>query len=117
MKIKKLLALVLAGAMTATLLVGCGGKDTTEPAADTAATTDDTAATDTAAADDTAATDTAATDDAAASGEKVKISIYRASFNVGSPDGAQVQKIQDAINEYIADKINVEVAITDIPSG
>lgn len=117
MKIKKLLALVLAGAMTATLLVGCGGKDATEPAADTATTTDDTAATnDTTAADDTAADSTAATD-AAASGEKVKINIYRASFNVGSPDSAQVQKIQDAINEYIADKINVEVAITDIPSG
>ncbi len=117
MKIKKLLALVLAGAMTATLLVGCGGSSdtTTEPAADTT-TTDDTAATDDAATDD-AATDDAATDDAAASGDAVTINVTRATFNLATPDSAQVQKVQDAVNEYIKDKINVQIVLTDIGSG
>ena len=59
---KKVLASLLCVAMAATMVVGCGSKDTAAPADDT--TTDD-AATDDAATDD-AATDDAATDDAAA---------------------------------------------------
>jgi len=46
----------------------------------------------------------------------VTINVYRASFNV-VPDSAQVAKVQDAINEYIADKINVQINLTDIASG
>ncbi len=47
-----------------------------------------------------------------------KISLYRACFNLeGGPDEAQVKKVQDAINAYIKDKINVSVEIHDIPSG
>ncbi len=71
MKLKKLLALGLAAAMTLSL-VACGGKDADSSATDDTAATDtaadDTAATDTA-ADDTAATDTTAADDTAADAE------------------------------------------------
>ncbi len=115
---KKLLSALLVATMTVGLLAGCGGGNneaaTTEPTE--AATTETTETTDKTEPAADAAADTS-TDAAAASGDKVQISIYRASFNVGSPDSAQVQKIQDAINAYIADKINVEVKITDIPSG
>lgn len=108
MKIKKVLSVALATAMVATMLTGCGGGNNTTPAA-----SDNQAA---APADNTAD----ASNDAAApasSGDKVHINVYRASFNVANPDGAQVAKIQDAINEYIADKINVEISLTDISSG
>lgn len=115
MKIKKVLSVVLATAMVATMLTGCGGgNDTTTPAA-----TDDQAA---APAEQEAEPAADAEQEAepaadAASGDKVHINVYRASFNVANPDGAQVAKIQDAINEYIADKINVEISLTDISSG
>lgn len=49
--------------------------------------------------------------------EPVTIKITRACFNLGSPDSEQVQKVEDAINEYIADKINVQIELTDIGSG
>ena len=48
---------------------------------------------------------------------KTKISIYRASWMLANPDSVQVQKVQDAINAYIGDKINVEVELHDIASG
>ena len=47
----------------------------------------------------------------------VTINLTRATFNLATPDSAQVQKVQDAINEYIADKINVQINLTDIGSG
>ena len=49
--------------------------------------------------------------------EPVEISLYRCSFNVANPDNAQVKKVEDAINAYIADKINVKIKLTDIGSG
>lgn len=110
---KKLLSALLVAAMAMSTLAGCGGSSTEAPAADTEAA-------EAPAADDAAeATDDAAdaADTTEASGDKVQISIYRACFNIGQPDSAQVQKVADAINAYIADKINVEVTITDIPSG
>ena len=109
MKIKKLLALVLAGAMTATLLVGCGGKtETAEPAAETATETK---------AEEPAAETKAEEPAAEASGDVVTINVQRNTFNLATPDSAQVQKVQDAINEYIKDKINVQIVLTDIGSG
>ncbi len=51
------------------------------------------------------------------SGDKVEINVTRATFNLATPDSAQVQKVEDAINEYIADKINVKINLTDIGSG
>lgn len=91
MKNKKALALALAGAMTATMLAGCGGSDNN--AASGAASA------------------------GGASGDVVTIDITRNSFNVANPDSAQVKKVQDAINEYIKDKINVQITLTDIGSG
>ncbi|MBQ8137201.1 MAG: extracellular solute-binding protein, partial [Clostridia bacterium] len=49
--------------------------------------------------------------------EPVVLSLYRCSFNVANPDDAQVKKVEDAINAYIADKINVQIKLTDIGSG
>lgn len=107
---RKVLSVLLAAAMTAGMLAGCGSS--TSSTTDTATT--DTAATTEAAADTTTE---AAADTTAASGDKVVINLYRATYNLANPDNAQVAKVQDAINAYIADKINVEVHITDLPSG
>lgn len=99
--IKKLLSAVLVSAMSVSLLAGCGGSAaTTEAAAPAAEATDETAA-----------------PAAEASGDAVNINITRACFNLATPDSAQVTKVQDAINEYIKDKINVQVTLTDIGSG
>lgn len=106
---KKLLSALLVAAMTVSVLAGCGGS--TEEAAAPAEDKTEAAATETTETTETAEATTEA------SGDKVQISIYRATYNLGQPDGEQVKKVQDAINEYIADKINVEVTITDIPSG
>lgn len=111
MKIKKLMALVLAGAMTATMLVGCGN--------DTGSTTADNGGS-TTATDNGGSTATADNDGGAApaaSGDAVTINVTRCTFNLANPDSAQVQKVQDAVNAYIADKINVQINLTDIGSG
>lgn len=50
--------------------------------------------------------------------DKVVINLTRDCFNLGGgTDQAQLKKVQDAINAYIADKINVEVHITEYSSG
>ena len=49
--------------------------------------------------------------------EPVVINVYRCTFNLATPDTAQVKKVEDAINAYIADKINVKINLTDIGSG
>ena len=111
MKIKKLMALVLAGAMTASMLVGCGS--------DAGSTTSDGGST-TTTDGGSASTDDGGSSDAgtsAASGDAVTINVTRCTFNLANPDSAQVQKVQDAINAYIADKINVQIVLTDIGSG
>ena len=48
--------------------------------------------------------------------QEVVIQLTRASFNLPSPDPEQVQKVEDAINAYIADKINVEIRLRDLGS-
>ena len=108
---KKLLSALLVAAMAVSTLAGCGSSTTETPPTDT---TTEAADTTTEAAD---TTDAAAADTTeAASGDVVNINIYRASYNVAQPDSAEVKAVQDAINEYIADKINVQVTINDIPS-
>ena len=102
---KKVLSVVLAAAMTMSLLAGCGSA----PA--------DTATTDTTTADAPAADAATDADAPAASGEKVHINVCRATFNLANPDSEQVKKVEDAINAYIGDKINVEISLTDIGSG
>lgn len=46
--------------------------------------------------------------------EKVVINVWRKLFNLASSDQAQVKKVEDAINAYIADKINVEIRLTEM---
>lgn len=107
--IKKLLSAVLVAAMAVSMLAGCG--NTTAPATET--TTSEAAP-----ADDAAATDAAATDAAApATGEPVTINLMRACYNIAIADADQLQKVEDAINAYIKDKINVQVNITEVNSG
>ncbi len=48
--------------------------------------------------------------------DRVVIHLTRACFNLPSPDPEQVQKVEDAINAYIADKINVEIRLRDLGS-
>mgnify|MGYP000852631250 CR=1 FL=1 len=47
----------------------------------------------------------------------VTINVTRATFNLADADDAQVQKVEDAINEYIKDKINVRIELNDLSSG
>ena len=50
--------------------------------------------------------------------DKVVINLTRDCFNLGGgTDAEQLKKVEAAINEYIADKINVEVKITEYSSG
>lgn len=106
---KKLLSVVLASAMAVSMLAGCGSTANAPAAADNSATETTTEA---------AATEEAAAPAAdAASDGVVDINLTRCTFNLANPDSAQVQKVEDAINAYIADKINVRVHITDIGSG
>lgn len=49
--------------------------------------------------------------------EPVTINLTRCTFNLANPDSDQVQKVEDAINDYIKDKINVQINLTDIGSG
>ena len=100
---KKLVSTLLAAAMVISILAGCGSSTTETSAADTG----------TAESTDTANT----ADTEAASGDMVNISLYRATFGQAQVNSEQVKKVQDAINEYIADKINVQITITDIPTG
>ncbi len=80
MKTKKIVSVVLAGAMVATMFAGCGSSSGSK-------------------------------------GGVTTIKITRPCFNLGAVDSAQVKKVEDAINAYIKDKINVQVAITEYGSG
>ncbi len=108
---KKLLSVLLASAMTMALLAGCGSTDASSAApADSSSSEAATTTTDSASSDAAAETTTA-------SGDAVTINVYRCCFNLANPDSDQVKKVQDAINAYIADKINVQINLTDVGSG
>ncbi len=89
---KKVVSTAMACAMSATLLAGCGSGSTTQVSE-------------------------GSTPLAASSDGVVTINLTRCTFNLANPDTAQVQKVQDAINEYIKDKINVQINLTDIGSS
>lgn len=101
MKSKKMIAAVLAVAMAATALAGCGSSS------------------DKGASDKTVSSngDNRDNGDNGDNGDCVKINVTRACFNLANPDTAQVQKVEDAINDYIKDKIHVQIKLTDIGSG
>lgn len=48
---------------------------------------------------------------------KTVIKVVRCTNNIALADGEEVQKVEDAINDYIADKIDVKVDITEIAGG
>ncbi len=101
---KKVLSLVMAVAMTASMLVGCGDTATEAPAATTET------------AEATAEEAPAAEEAAPAADGVTTINVMRACFNC-VPDSAKTQEVQDAINAYIADKINVQINLQDISSN
>jgi putative aldouronate transport system substrate-binding protein len=102
---KKVLSATLVAAMATGMLAGCGSSK--DGAKETATETTDTATTDTAKAD-------AGSKDTAAADGKTVINVYRDSFNLTSPDTDEVAKIEQAINDYIGGKINVQIKLTDI---
>lgn len=95
---KKFLSVALSSALAVCMLAGCGNSSGSPTASSEASSA-------------------ASSGEPASTGEKVQISVYRDSMNLASPDSAEVEKIQDAINDYIGDKINVEIKLTDIGSG
>lgn len=109
--VNKLLAVVLGATMVIGMLGGCGGKKEESSSSETTTTT----------TTESTGTETTTTEGGenttAASGEVVTINVTRATFNLASPDTDQVKKVEDAINAYIADKINVQIKLTDIGSG
>ncbi len=107
---KKLLTTLLVSSMVASMLAGCG--DTKETTTDNGSTADTTAATTDAGESKADAGDTTA----APSGDVVTINLTRACFNT-MPDSEQTKKVEKAINDYIAGKINVQINLTDISSG
>ena len=54
---------------------------------------------------------------ASADDGRVEIGIYHCTFNISSADTDEVQAVDDAINDYIKDKINVKIRLTDIGAG
>lgn len=48
---------------------------------------------------------------------KTVIRIVRDCGNLAQSDDKEVKKVQDAINDYIADKIDVKIELKEIPSG
>jgi putative aldouronate transport system substrate-binding protein len=101
-KMKKQLALLLTGAMAASMLAGCGGSSSSDTSSSSS---------------NSGSSTTTSSSSSSSSSDAVNINVYRCTFNLATPDSAQVQKVQDAINEYIADKINVQITLTDIGSG
>lgn len=98
---KKIFATMLVASMMAGLLAGCGST----PA-------DSGNSSGSGSGSGSAGGDTSGT-----TGDKVVINVNRNTFNLATPDSAQVKKVEDAINAYIADKINVQIKLTDIGSG
>ena len=109
MKMKKLLALALAGVMTVAMFAGCTSSDNGGSTAgnDGGNTTQQ----------DGGNSSGGGSDSGSGSGDVVTINVTKATFNLAQADSDQVKKIENAINEYIKDKINVQITLTDIGSG
>ena len=108
---KKIFSAILVAAMSLSLLVGCGGSEAPAATEEAPAATEE-------AAPAAEATEEAPAAEEAASGDVVTLNVTRATFNLATPDSAQVKKVEDAVNAYIADKgLNVQIVLTDIGSG
>lgn len=49
--------------------------------------------------------------------EKTVINVMHCTQNIGQADGDEVKKVEEAINEYIADKIDVKINLSELPGG
>ena len=105
---KRMLASMLVAGVSVSMFAGCGSQAASQPASNDSADTKSEAKEET-------KTEEATTD--TASGDVVNINVTRASFNVATPDSDQVKKVEAAINDYIKDKINVQITLNDIGSG
>ena len=95
MKNKKFISLVLVAAMSAALLAGCGSGS-----------------------GDNGNNGNNANNSNSNAGGKVTIRLFRDCFNLGTPDSAEVKKVENAINKYLEEKgKNYNVAITEVGSG
>ncbi len=102
MKKKKFLSVALAAVMAASMMAGCaggnGGSNNDGNAGSNGGSTTTTTTT--------------------SSGDKVHINVYRACFNLASPDSAQVKKVETEINKYLDEKgKKIEITLTDVGSG
>ncbi|MBE5859320.1 MAG: DUF3502 domain-containing protein [Butyrivibrio sp.] len=117
---RKVISTLMATAMTMSMLAGCGSSTGTETATDTQETEAAEETTEEASTEEATeeTTEESADESAeAASGDATTINVYRCTFNLANPDSEQVQKVEDAINAYIADKIPVQIKLTDVGSG
>lgn len=103
----KLLSLLLALGLLAGLLAGCGSTTDTDKGNPGTSSGNDSFG-------GGSTQDDSSTDGPDSSGP-VKISLWRPQFLLGTVDDSQVKEVEDAINAYISDKINVEISITEIP--
>ena len=87
MEKKRLISSALVATMVASLVSGCGSSGTSAGSSQNSA-------------------------QSSADG-MTEISLYRATFNQASSDATEVGKIQDAINDYIGDKIHVKIKQTN----
>lgn len=95
-KTNRMMAVSMAALVAASMLAGCGS-NTSESKSST---------------DTKKTAETTKTEDG-----KTVIRIVRPTQNIAQSDEEEVQKVQDAINEYLNDKIDVQVKIKEIPSG
>lgn len=105
--VPKILSLILTLGLLAGLLAGCGSDSPSEGSQ--GGSTSESTPNDSSSGGSQEGSTTDPDSDA------VKISLWRPQFLLSTVDDAQVKKVEDAINAYIADKINVEISITEIP--
>ena len=92
---KKVVAVSMAALFGVSMLAGCGGSDSESVSSADKKTTEATK-----------------TEDG-----KTVIRIVRPTQNIAQSDEEEVKKVQDAINDYIKDKINVQVQLKEIAGG
>lgn len=128
MKLKKLMALLLTGAMAGSLLAGCGGNPESEATGNDAAVADDGGSAgsgsaendgDAAGGDDAANSSDAAGSDAAgdgsASGEMTEITVVLRTL--GTVDESASEAVEEAVNEITQSQIQVAVDLMWVDSA
>ncbi len=99
---KRVFSVLLVAAMAASMLAGCTQTTETTTGGDTTTTT---------------TTTTSDGGSTATTGDLVTVRVMRDCFNLGATSEERTKEVQDAINAYIADKIGVQIELTDIDNG